>query len=40
MHRGELRPGFYADIAFFENGTNKVKMTVSKGKVIYEAPSE
>ena len=35
--QGELKPGFFADIAFFETGTNNVRMTVSKGSVIYDA---
>ena len=35
--RGELRPGYWADIAFFDAATNKQRMTVSKGKVIYDS---
>jgi N-acetylglucosamine-6-phosphate deacetylase len=35
--RGELRPGKQADISFFEIGSNKTRMTVSKGKVIYDS---
>ena len=35
--QGELKPGFFADIAFFDTGTNNVRMTVSKGSVIYDA---
>ena len=37
--RGELRPGFYADIAFFNTETNNVRMTVSKGSIIYDRKS-
>lgn len=35
--RGELRPGLRADITFFDVKTNRVRMTISKGKVIYDA---
>ena len=34
---GELRPGLSADIAFFENDTNNVRMTVAKGTIIYDS---
>jgi N-acetylglucosamine-6-phosphate deacetylase len=34
--RGELRPGFFADITFFATDSNNVRMTVSKGSVIYD----
>ena len=35
--RGELRPGYWADIAFFDVRTNKQRLTVSKGKVVYDS---
>jgi N-acetylglucosamine-6-phosphate deacetylase len=35
--RGELRPGYWADIAFFDAETNKQRLTVSKGRVIYDS---
>ena len=35
--RGELKPGYFADIAFFESGTNNVRMTVKKGSVIFDS---
>lgn len=37
--RGELKPGRRADITFFDSVTNKVRMTVLKGRVIYKAES-
>ena len=33
--RGELRPGKRADIAFFDTRTNQVRMTVSRGGIVY-----
>jgi len=38
--RGELRPGYFADIAFFETGTNIVRMTVSKGSIIFDSENK
>ncbi len=38
--QGELKPGFFADIAFFDTGTNNVRMTVSKGTVVYDATAK
>ena len=35
--RGELKPGKRADISFFDCTTNKATMTVSKGRIVYEA---
>ena len=35
--RGELRPGYWADIAFFDTNTNKQRLTVSKGRVVYDS---
>lgn len=40
VDRGELKPGFFADISFFDSKTNNVRMTVSKGKIIYDASKE
>lgn len=34
--RGELRPGKRADITFFDSRTNQVRMTVSRGEIIYD----
>ena len=33
--RGEIKPGKRADIAFFDTKTNQVRMTVSRGRIIY-----
>ena len=38
--RGELRPGFLADITFFDSKNNNTRMTVSRGKVIYNYGEE
>lgn len=35
--RGEIRPGYIADISFFDTITNKQRLTVSKGRVVYES---
>lgn len=35
--RGELLPGRRADITFFDNTTDRVRMTVVRGKIIYRA---
>jgi len=35
--RGELKPGKYADIAFFDTKTHKARLTVSLGKIAYNA---
>jgi len=34
---GELKPGKIADIAFFEATTNKTRLTVSRGRIIYDS---
>jgi N-acetylglucosamine-6-phosphate deacetylase len=36
-NRGELRPGKYADIAFFDAATNNTCLTVSRGKIVYDS---
>lgn len=36
--RGEIKPGKRADITFFDSNTNVVKLTVSKGRIVYTAP--
>ena len=36
-NRGELKPGKYADIVFFDTKTNNAMLTVSKGKIVYNA---
>jgi N-acetylglucosamine-6-phosphate deacetylase len=38
-HRGEIRPGYIADIAFFNSNDHKPRMTVSRGKVVFDAPT-
>lgn len=38
--RGELRPGRRADIAFFDSKTNRVRLTVVRGNLIYRAEEE
>lgn len=35
--RGELKPGKRADISFFDSKTNKTRMTVAKGRVVYDS---
>ena len=35
--RGEIRPGKRADITFFDAGANTVRMTVARGKIIYNS---
>ncbi|MBP5586951.1 MAG: amidohydrolase family protein [Lentisphaeria bacterium] len=35
--RGELRPGKRADITILDSKTNRVRMTVSRGNIIYDA---
>ncbi len=35
-NRGELRPGFFADIAFFDSKTHEPRMIVSKGRVVVD----
>ncbi len=35
--RGRLMPGRRADITFFDSKTNRVRMTVVRGKIIYQA---
>ena len=35
--RGEIKPGKKADITFLDLKTNKVRMTVIRGKIVYEA---
>lgn len=35
--RGEIRPGYIADIAFFDSETHKPRMTVSRGEVVYDS---
>ena len=37
--RGEIKPGKRADITFFDSKTNQVRMTVSRGNIIYDADS-
>ncbi|NOY75161.1 MAG: N-acetylglucosamine-6-phosphate deacetylase [Kiritimatiellaeota bacterium] len=39
-NRGELRPGYWADIAFFDSKTNKQRLTVSKGRIIYDSQAK
>lgn len=39
-NRGELKPGKYADIAFFNTKTHNARLTVSKGKIVYDAKEE
>ena len=34
---GELRPGKLADISFFDTATNKTRLTVSKGRIVYDS---
>lgn len=34
-NRGELKPGKFADIAFFNTETHNAVLTVSKGKIVY-----
>ena len=34
-NRGELKPGKFADIAFFNTKTHNAVLTVSKGKIVY-----
>lgn len=36
-NRGELKPGKYADIAFFNTKTHNARLTVSRGKIVYDA---
>ena len=35
--RGELRPGRRADITILDKNTNRVRMTVSRGNIIYDS---
>ena len=35
--RGELRPGKRADITILDSVTNRVRMTVSRGNIIYDS---
>ena len=35
--RGELRPGKRADITILDTKTNRVRMTVSRGNIIYDS---
>ncbi len=35
--RGELVPGKYADISFFDSVNNNVRMVVSKGKIVFDS---
>ena len=35
--RGELFPGRRADITFFDSKTNKVRLTIAKGEVVYDS---
>ena len=35
--RGILRPGTRADMAIFEQGTNRLLMTVCRGEIVYRA---
>ena len=35
--RGELRPGKRADITILDKNTNRVRMTVSRGNIIYDS---
>ena len=35
--RGELRPGKRADITILDSSTNRVRMTVSRGNIIYDS---
>lgn len=39
-NRGELRPGFFADIAFFNSKDHKPRMTVSKGRVVVDTAND
>ena len=34
---GELRPGKQADIAFFDTETNRARLTVSRGRVVFDS---
>ncbi len=34
---GELRPGKQADIAFFDSKTNRTRLTVSRGRIVYDS---
>ena len=35
--RGEIKPGKKADITFLDLNTNKVRMTVIRGRIVYKA---
>ncbi len=37
--RGELRPGKRADISFFDSASNRTRMTVTRGRIAYDAAS-
>ena len=39
-HRGELKPRKYADIAFFDIESHMTILTVSKGKIVYDAKKQ
>jgi N-acetylglucosamine-6-phosphate deacetylase len=38
--RGELRPGKRADISFFDSETNKTRLTVSRGRIVYDSQNQ
>ena len=38
--RGELRPGTRADITILDSRTNRVRMTVSRGNIIYDSEQD
>ena len=38
--RGELRPGKRADITILDSRTNRVRMTVSRGNIIYDSEQD
>jgi len=38
--RGELRPGKRADITILDSNTNRVRMTVSRGRIIYDSEQD
>lgn len=38
--RGVLRPGKRADISFFDTETNKTRLTVSRGRIVYDSKKQ
>ena len=36
-HRGELRPSKRADISFFDTKTNRTRLTVCRGRIVFDS---